>query len=148
MKRVVYLAFIALLVAPGLYAETLTLKSGKIVEGKIVEKSDNFIKIEIEGIPLTYYLDQLDLIDGQKVVLPVAKSAETVTGQDSPSLAKQQVVAVEESPSDKLSIVEKEMLKKIEDAQSKVTRSRQVSTTKMDSHKTMELEPSFLALAI
>ncbi|MCH7783391.1 hypothetical protein IID62_10040 [candidate division KSB1 bacterium] len=41
-------------------ADTITLKSGNIIEGKIVEKNNDFIKIETDiGIPTTYYLDEI-----------------------------------------------------------------------------------------
>lgn len=35
-------------------AETVTLKSGKIIEGKILEKNDQYIKIDIAGSPVYY----------------------------------------------------------------------------------------------
>jgi len=35
-------------------AETVTLKSGKQIQGKITEKTDQYIKIESEGTPLYY----------------------------------------------------------------------------------------------
>ena len=40
----------------------LTLKSGKKVEGQIIEKTDEYIKIDFSGIPLTYYMDQIENI--------------------------------------------------------------------------------------
>lgn len=49
-------------------AETITLKSGKTVEGKLIEKTDKYIKIDFQGIPLTYYLDEIESIDGQKQI--------------------------------------------------------------------------------
>ncbi|MDD5584883.1 MAG: transglutaminase-like domain-containing protein [Candidatus Omnitrophica bacterium] len=48
-----------------LFAETITLKSGKTVEGKIVERTDAYIKMEILGIPVTYYLDEIASLPSQ-----------------------------------------------------------------------------------
>ena len=40
---------------PGfLFAESLTLKSGKKIEGKILEETDQYIKIEVDGRPLYF----------------------------------------------------------------------------------------------
>ena len=37
-----------------LFAETITLKSGKTIEGKIIEETDQYIKIDVEGQPIYY----------------------------------------------------------------------------------------------
>lgn len=42
------------------YADVLVLKSGEQVEGKITEKTDQYIKIDIGGMPVTYFLDEID----------------------------------------------------------------------------------------
>jgi hypothetical protein len=49
------------------FAETVVLKSGKTIEGKIIEKTNKSIKVDIEGIPLTYYLEDIENIDGKKI---------------------------------------------------------------------------------
>jgi hypothetical protein len=46
------------------YAETIILKSGKTIEGKLIEKTDKYIKIDFYGVPLTYYIDEIKSIDG------------------------------------------------------------------------------------
>ena len=46
------------------FAETIVLKSGKTVEGKIIEKTNKYIKIESEGMALTYYADEIKSVDG------------------------------------------------------------------------------------
>lgn len=40
-------------------AETVYLKDGKTVEGKIIEKTDKYIKVEVSGVPVTFFNDQL-----------------------------------------------------------------------------------------
>ncbi|MBM3243661.1 MAG: hypothetical protein FJZ12_02335 [Candidatus Omnitrophica bacterium] len=41
------------------FADTVTLKSGQKVEGKIVEKTDKYLKIDFEGVLLTYFQDEV-----------------------------------------------------------------------------------------
>jgi len=61
--------------ALSVFAETIVLKSGKTVEGKITEKTSEKIKVDISGIPVTYYLDQIVSIDGKKIESsPVAEA--------------------------------------------------------------------------
>jgi hypothetical protein len=45
------------------YAETVYLKSGKTVEGRIIEKDAQAIQIEVYGMPLTYFLDDIERIE-------------------------------------------------------------------------------------
>lgn len=81
------------------FAETVVLKSGKTVEGKILEKTDAHIKIEISGIGITYYRDEIESIDGQKT--PV--SSETIAPSSKNAAASSQVSdASEESFADKV----------------------------------------------
>lgn len=47
-------------------AEAIVLKSGKTIEGKLLEKTDEYIKIDFQGVPLRYYFDEIDSIDGVK----------------------------------------------------------------------------------
>ncbi len=41
------------------FAETIVLKSGKTVEGKLIEKTDEYIKIDFQGVPLTYFKEEI-----------------------------------------------------------------------------------------
>lgn len=52
--------------ASSVYAETIVLKSGKTVEGKLIDKTDKYIKIDFQGVSLTYFLDEIESIDGVK----------------------------------------------------------------------------------
>jgi tetratricopeptide (TPR) repeat protein len=72
-KLVVIFSVLSLFPASNLFSEIIVLKSGKTVEGKIVERTDKVIKVDMEGIPLTYYFDDINTIDG-KAVQPIQKS--------------------------------------------------------------------------
>ncbi|MBU1112253.1 MAG: hypothetical protein KKH93_00040 [Candidatus Omnitrophica bacterium] len=47
------------------FAEVIVLKSGKTVEGDIIEKTDKYIKVNIANIPITYYLSDINSIEGE-----------------------------------------------------------------------------------
>ena len=48
-------------------ASEIVLKSGQKLEGKIIEQTDKYIKLDTGlGIALTYYADEIDAIDGNK----------------------------------------------------------------------------------
>ena len=49
-------------------ASQVTLKSGQKIEGKIVEQTDKYVKIDSGiGTAITYYTDEIDSLDGQKI---------------------------------------------------------------------------------
>jgi len=50
-----------------IFAETIVLKSGKKVEGKLIEKTDKYIKIDFYGVPLTYFLDDVKSIEEESI---------------------------------------------------------------------------------
>ncbi|MCK5491819.1 MAG: ankyrin repeat domain-containing protein [Candidatus Omnitrophica bacterium] len=52
------------------FAETIVLKSGKKIEGKIIEKTEEYIKTNLYGVDLTYYLDDIATIDGKVFSIP------------------------------------------------------------------------------
>ncbi|MCP4653285.1 MAG: tetratricopeptide repeat protein [Candidatus Omnitrophica bacterium] len=69
MRKIVYILLLLILPSYLAYPETIKLKSGQVVEGEIVERNNESIKIDIEGLPLTYYLDDIESIDGKHIVV-------------------------------------------------------------------------------
>lgn len=68
-KRMIILWLLISLYFPTfIFAETILLKSGKTVEGKLLEKTDKYIKIDFDGVPLTYFFDEIESIDGQPLL--------------------------------------------------------------------------------
>jgi len=53
------------LVIPG-FSETIVFKDGKEVKGRIIEKTDVHVKIDIEGALLTYFLEDIESIRGSE----------------------------------------------------------------------------------
>ncbi|OGX16324.1 MAG: hypothetical protein A2166_04205 [Omnitrophica WOR_2 bacterium RBG_13_41_10] len=56
-----------LFTASNVFAETVTLKSGKKIDGTILEKTDQYIKLEVEGTPIYYELKYIQSIQEDKL---------------------------------------------------------------------------------
>ncbi len=69
VKKALFLLAIFFFIAPNLFADTITLKSGKQIDAKILERTNERVKVEIAGVPITYFLDEIDSINGEKVSL-------------------------------------------------------------------------------
>lgn len=77
LKRffLIFLAVWFLLGPVLLYAEMIIMKNGTVVEAKIVEKDDDYIKVEKNGKREILYLEKIKYIDGKKVYWPAGQSA-------------------------------------------------------------------------
>ena len=69
------------------YAETIVFKSGAAIEGKLLEKTDKYIKIDFQGVPLTYFFDEIESIDEIKQVSSVETKKSSQENADASSLA-------------------------------------------------------------
>ncbi len=56
-------AFLVLCALPAT-AETIHLKDGRSVEGKVIEKNGQSVKVDVNGVGMTYYADEVADIDG------------------------------------------------------------------------------------
>ena len=65
MRRKILIGLICLFLVSSIsYAQTIiSLKSGRKIEGKLVEKTDSYIRIEYEGIPLTYWIEDIESME-------------------------------------------------------------------------------------
>lgn len=77
MKRFLFLSVIILVVAFAAFADTIILKSGQTVEGTILERNNDSIKVDVEGVTLNYYLEEIAKIN-QEVVAPQVTQANEV----------------------------------------------------------------------
>ena len=75
---VVITLWIVLCFATFVSAETIILKSGKKIEGKTIEKTDKFIKIDFYGTTMTYYFDEIESIDGGVVSSSTASTCASI----------------------------------------------------------------------
>ncbi|MEW6008331.1 MAG: hypothetical protein AB1629_01700 [Candidatus Omnitrophota bacterium] len=92
-KKILFLVVIFFLVSSSLFADTIILKSGKQIDAKILERTNERLKVEIAGVPITYFLDEIDSVNGEKVGLslqdkPVSKpTGEVVSAAPEQSIA-------------------------------------------------------------
>jgi len=49
------------------FAEIILLKSGKTVEGRVTERTNKYIRIDFHGVQLTFFLDEVERINGARV---------------------------------------------------------------------------------
>jgi tetratricopeptide (TPR) repeat protein len=65
MRNIIVIYLTLFLITPSVFAEKIILKNGKSVEGKIIEKTSSYIKIDFEGVTLTYFNDEISSIEGE-----------------------------------------------------------------------------------
>jgi uncharacterized protein len=68
MRLFCLLSFLIFAVLPAAHAETVVLKNGSTFKGTVTEKNTQKINIEVSGVPLTYYLDEIESVDGRKPI--------------------------------------------------------------------------------
>lgn len=76
MKKYFILFFVCIIALPA-FAEALKFKDGKVVEGKIVEETNQYIKMDVGiGVDVTYYKDELETpeVNNKEIVKEVKKS--------------------------------------------------------------------------
>jgi len=49
------------------YAEVIKFKNNKTIEAQIIEKTDQYIKVNISGAPVKYYLSDIESIDNKDI---------------------------------------------------------------------------------
>jgi len=64
-KLISFILAITLFFAIPIFAETIVLKSGKTIEGEILQRTDQYIKIDAYGVTLTYYFDDIESVIGE-----------------------------------------------------------------------------------
>src|SRR4030042_232058 len=75
-QRMKVIIVITGLVSLPLFAETVVLKTGAVIEAPIANRSETALKVDIDGLLITYYLDEIESIDGQRLAAE-EKPAET-----------------------------------------------------------------------
>ena len=62
MRRFYWLV-IFFMIVPCVQAETIRLKTGQVIKATILERRDDAIKVDLQGVKLTYYLDTVESIE-------------------------------------------------------------------------------------
>ena len=93
------LAFVFLAGIQVLFADTVTLKSGQVIEGKIVERTADVVKVDFMGVEMAYFMDDIAEINSEEVAAGTAEKA-GASAQAVEKIAAAQEVAQNEAPSD------------------------------------------------
>ncbi|MBU1112252.1 MAG: tetratricopeptide repeat protein [Candidatus Omnitrophica bacterium] len=64
MKKIFLQFIITALIFYPCYPETIKLKNGKTIDADIMETTDKYIKIDFHGVPLRYYVEDIESING------------------------------------------------------------------------------------
>lgn len=68
MKRILILSLLFMMILPVMgHAETIILRSGKEIKGKILEQYEDYIRVEVDGNPVNYYRFQVERIEKDPV---------------------------------------------------------------------------------
>ncbi len=91
MKKIFLILVFVLFLTYPLFAETIVLKSGKTIEGKIIEKTDKNIKIDFYGVTLTYSLDEIQSIGTQNIEQKMLAPVGAVSGKIDKNSLKERI---------------------------------------------------------
>jgi hypothetical protein len=75
MKKSVFLVLALLTVVSVACADSIVLKTGQQIEGAITDMNSSSVKVDLEGTEITYYLNEVQSINGEPIVVaeePVA----------------------------------------------------------------------------
>lgn len=76
MKKSVFLIIFCLFVTANLFAaDVIILKSGQKVEGDILERNRDMVQIDAYGVKMTYFIDEVLSINGEKISASVSGPA-------------------------------------------------------------------------
>ena len=108
MKKILIVCSVALLLAVNAWADTVTFKSGKKVEGNIKSITNDFVTVDLYGVTeMTYDLADIQEINGQAIGLNKPATVATETAEAILTSATEQEnipgLSVEENPKIKLS---------------------------------------------
>jgi len=68
MKTILVFFLIFVIIPAGVFSETIRLKDGRVLRAEIIEETPQYIKVNIHGIPITYYRDQIKRIEGKRPI--------------------------------------------------------------------------------
>jgi hypothetical protein len=77
--RILFMLLMILFSSLPANAALVQLKNGQSVEGVITERSKENIKMDVQGVSMTYFLDEISSIDGQPAVLTSSATPTTAT---------------------------------------------------------------------
>ncbi|MFH1359489.1 MAG: DUF2059 domain-containing protein [Candidatus Omnitrophota bacterium] len=71
MRKIILGLGILFLACPFVFGDTVYLKNGRKLEGTITQKTETAVKINVRGIDLTYYQDEIERIEQSAASAPI-----------------------------------------------------------------------------
>lgn len=122
--RKAFLILVGLLAVTPCWAAKIYLNSGSVIEGKIVETGSDSVKIDVGGVPVTYYKDEIARLEGDDAAA-MALGLDAVASSPAPEAsapaasvpdaATPSPVAVDPVPASAVSSQKKDMILKFID---------------------------------
>ena len=72
-------------------AATLVLESGQKITGPIIEQTDSFVMINVNGMPSTFFLGEITSIDGKKVEEDASAGIKAVSAAKATATARAEI---------------------------------------------------------
>lgn len=86
MKKNWIIGVIALILALAMIqftsAETIILKSGQKIEADIIQRADGYIEVDISGVNVPYFFEEIKSIDGEAVAAPERSDSHVITYEE------------------------------------------------------------------
>lgn len=76
MRKFILFTIVMIFFVSSAFADTIKLKNGQEISGSIVERANKFLKIDYKGAKLIYFFDDIETINGEKVVKPTVVKIE------------------------------------------------------------------------
>ncbi|MBF0331199.1 MAG: hypothetical protein HQL17_04620 [Candidatus Omnitrophica bacterium] len=96
---------------PMAHATIVLLKSGKSVDVQITERGEDYIKADFFGVPMQYYFDEIETIDGEKVGASSVQEQPASEGVPPPAVEGGQPVEAQGGPADHADEYARQLLK-------------------------------------
>lgn len=77
MRKLICLLILMMMAVGIASAETVHLKSGKKIKGEIIEETNDYIRIDFCGVPLTYYFNEIEYVQSDIQPRQNLKSSDT-----------------------------------------------------------------------
>lgn len=84
VKFILFSGVLILLLSFCCFGETIILKTGKTIEGRVIKETGDHIIVDIDGVPINYYYDEIVSIGAKKVNKPGVSTEKSLT-KDTPA---------------------------------------------------------------
>lgn len=126
MKRLALIVVISFLLVGQVFADAIVLKSGKRIEGKVTERTKDYVKLDFQDLATTYFSDQI-----QSVETDVPESV---------AIPQKQKSSESSQAADQEALQNNELFKKMKSAQSKIARTHTKMMMQMDAKDAMNMK--------